>query len=159
MNTRLGKTESQRLSTGNCAKYDTKIPESTLVFEVHNIFWEFWNTNRSPNSWQKASPSTFHLVVSTISVNHREKIKDSEKINKNLYLFKSWKTIENRGEVGALGTLLRGLEKRMVELEIGERIETLQTAAFLRSARILRKKTQENWRDLPSLGLQRKTAR
>ena len=39
--------------------------------------------------------------------------------------------------VGALGTVLIGLEKRMKELKIRGRIKTIQVTALLKSARIL----------------------
>ena len=38
-----------------------------------------------------------------------------------------------------LGMVPKGLEKRLEELEIRGRIETIQTTAVLRSARILRR--------------------
>ena len=41
--------------------------------------------------------------------------------------------------VGALGMILKDLEKRLEELEIRERIKTIQTTALLRLARILRR--------------------
>ena len=34
--------------------------------------------------------------------------------------------------VGALGTVLKGLEKRLEELEISGRIETIQTTALIK---------------------------
>ena len=39
----------------------------------------------------------------------------------------------------ALGTVPKGLVKKLKKLEIGERAETIQATAFLRSARILRR--------------------
>ena len=41
--------------------------------------------------------------------------------------------------VYALGTVSKGLEKRLQELEIRGRIETIQNTALLRSSRILRR--------------------
>ena len=41
--------------------------------------------------------------------------------------------------IGALGTISKGLERRLEELEIGGRAETIQTRGLLRSARILRR--------------------
>ena len=55
--------------------------------------------------------------------------------------------------VGALGTVLRGAEKRQTELEIRRRIKTIRTTSLLRSARILRR-VLETWGDLPSLRFQ-----
>ena len=40
--------------------------------------------------------------------------------------------------IGALGTVPKGLEKSLSELEIKGRIETIQTTALLKSARIIR---------------------
>ena len=50
-----------------------------------------------------------------------------------------------------IGALLKGLE----DLEVGGRVETLQTPALLRTARILRR-VLETWGDLLSLKLQGK---
>ena len=41
--------------------------------------------------------------------------------------------------IGALGTVTKGLVKGPEGLKIKGRVETIQTPAFLRSARILRK--------------------
>ena len=40
--------------------------------------------------------------------------------------------------IGALGTITEGLIRGLEQLEIGERVETIQTAALLRSVKILR---------------------
>ena len=57
---------------------------------------------------------------------------------------------------GALGTITKGLLKGLEDLEVGGRVETIQTTALLRMARILRR-VQETWGDLLSLKLQGKT--
>ena len=41
--------------------------------------------------------------------------------------------------IGALGTITKGLLKGMEDLEVGGRVETIQTKALLRTARILRR--------------------
>ena len=51
--------------------------------------------------------------------------------------------------IGAFGTVTKGLLKGMEDLEVGGRVETIQTA-FLKTAWILRKVLQ-TWRDLLSL--------
>ena len=58
--------------------------------------------------------------------------------------------------IGALGTITKGLLKALEDLEVGGRVETNQTTALLRTARILRG-VQETWWDLLSLKLQWKT--
>ena len=40
--------------------------------------------------------------------------------------------------IGALGTVTKGLLKGLEDLEIGGQVETIQTTALLRTARILR---------------------
>ena len=55
--------------------------------------------------------------------------------------------------IGAFGTVTKGLQKRLEDLEIAERGETIQTTALLRTARILRK-VLETGGDLLSLKLQ-----
>ena len=58
--------------------------------------------------------------------------------------------------IGALGTITIGLLKGLEDLEIGGRVETIQTTALLRMARILRR-VLETWEDWLSLKLQWKT--
>ena len=58
--------------------------------------------------------------------------------------------------ISALGTITKGLLKRLEDLEIGGRVETIKTTALLRTARILRR-VLETWQDLLSLKLQCKT--
>ena len=68
-------------------------------------------------------------------------MKDSEKVNKYLNLAREQKLSWNMKlmmiltVIGALGMVPKGLRKRLEELEISGRIETIQTTA-LRSARI-----------------------
>ena len=79
-----------------------------------------------------------------IPAEHGVKMKESEKIDKYLDLARELKKLWNMTVtvvpimVGALGTVPKGLEKRLEELEIRRRIEPIQTTALLRSARILR---------------------
>ena len=60
--------------------------------------------------------------------------------------------------IGALGTITKGLLKALEDLEIGWRVETIQTTALPRTARILRR-VLETWGDLLSLKLKWKTIR
>ena len=41
--------------------------------------------------------------------------------------------------IGAFGTVTKGLLKVLEDLEVGGRVETIQTTALLRTARILRR--------------------
>ena len=58
--------------------------------------------------------------------------------------------------IGAFGTVTKGLLKGLEDLEVGGRVETIQTTALLKTTRILRR-APETWGDLLSLKLQWKT--
>ena len=58
--------------------------------------------------------------------------------------------------IGAFGTVTKGLWKGLEDLEVDGRVETIQTTALLKTARILRR-VPETWGDLLSLQLQWKT--
>ena len=58
--------------------------------------------------------------------------------------------------IGALDTVTKGLLKGLEDLEVGGRVETIQTTILLRTARILRR-VLETWGDLLSHKLQWKT--
>ena len=59
-------------------------------------------------------------------------------------------------EISAFGTVTKGLLKGLEDLEVGGRVEIIQTTALLWTARILRR-VLETWGDLLSLKLQCKT--
>ena len=98
----------------------------------------------------------------TVSADHRINITESEKRDKYLDLARHLRKLWNMNVtviliiIGALGTIPEGLVRRLEALEIGGQIETIQTTALLRSAKILRR-VMETWGDLLSLGLQWKT--
>ena len=55
--------------------------------------------------------------------------------------------------IGAFGTVTKGLLKGLEGLEVGGRMETMQTTTLLRTTRKL-KRVPETWGDLLSLKLQ-----
>ena len=55
--------------------------------------------------------------------------------------------------IGAFDTVTKGLLKGLEDLEVGDRVETIQTTALLKTTRILRR-VLETWGDLLSLNLQ-----
>ena len=93
---------------------------------------------------------------------HGINLKESEKKDKYLDLAGELKKQWNMKVtivpivIGALGTVTKGLLKGLEDLEVGGRVETIQTTALLRTARILRK-VLETWGDSLSLRLQWKT--
>ena len=122
----------------------------------------FWYINRSPNPCQTLDRvivnknRTCWIVDFAVLADHRMKLKEGEKKDKYLDLARKLKKLWKikvtviLNEIGALYTVTKGLVKGLEELEIRTRVETIQTTALLRSARILRK-VLEFWGDLPSL--------
>ena len=93
-----------------------------------------------------------------ISADRKVEMKESKKIDKYLDLARElkeqWKmrvTVVLMVD-GALGMVSKGLERNLEESKIRGRIETIQTTALLRSAKIQRK-VLETWEDLLSLRL------
>ena len=97
-----------------------------------------------------------------VAADHRIKLKEYEKKDKYLDLARELKKLWNMQVtiipivIGAFGTVTKGILKRPEDLEIGGRVETIQSTALLRTARILRR-VLETWGDLLSLKLQCKT--
>ena len=93
-----------------------------------------------------------------IPAEHRVKLKETEKKYKYFDLARGLKKLWNMKVteipivIGNRGTVTKGLEQGLEDLEIRRRVETIQTTGLLRSARILRR-VQETRRDLLSLKL------
>ena len=118
--------------------------------------------------WNKINEPYIIIIIIIIIVHfavpadHRINLKESEKKDKYLDLARGLKKLWNMKVtivpivIDALGTITKGLLKGLEDLEIGGRVETIQTTALLRTARILRR-VLETWGDLLSLKLQCKT--
>ena len=82
---------------------------------------------------------------SAVLVDHRIKLKEWEKNDKYLDLARELKKLWNMKVTiipivkGAFGAVTKGLLKGLEDLEVGRRVETIQTTALLRTARILRR--------------------
>ena len=80
----------------------------------------------------------------TVPADNRIKLKECEKKNKYLEIAKELKKIWNMKvtiipiEIGAFGTVIKGLLKRLEDLEVGGQVGIIQTTALLRTARKLR---------------------
>ena len=102
------------------------------------------------------------IVDYAVPADHRRKQKESEKKDKYLDLARELKQLWNMQVeiipivIGAFGTVTKGLLKGLEDLEVGGRVETIQTTALLRTVRILRR-VLKTWGDLLSLRLQWKT--
>ena len=96
------------------------------------------------------------IVDFAVLADHRINLKESEKKDKYLDLARELRKKTVPIVIGALGTVTKGLLKALEDLEVGGRIENIQTTALLRTARILRR-VLETWGDLLSLKLLWKT--
>ena len=145
-------------------------PAPVLENDLHKLLWDF-------------NIHTDHLIPARrrdiIIINNKKKrickvvdfavpgdyrinLKESEKKDKYLDLAREFKKLWNMKVtivpivIGALGTITKGLLKGLEDLEVGGRVETIQTTALLRTARILRR-VLKTWGDLLSLKLRWKT--
>ena len=97
-----------------------------------------------------------YCYAATVPADHRINLKESEKNDKYLDLARELKKLWNMKVtivpivIGAFGTITKGLLKGVEDLEVGGRVETIQTTAFLRPV-------LETWGDLLSLRIQWKT--
>ena len=131
---------------------------------------ELWYTNGSPNfgpktksyNNQQRKKKICKIVDFAVPADHRIKLKECEKRDKYHDLARELKKIWNMKVtiipivIGAFGTVTKGLLKGLEDLEVGYRVETIQTTALLKTVRILRR-VLETWEDLLSLKLQWKT--
>ena len=129
-----------------------------------------WYTHGSPNLGQKTKlynnqqqkKKICKIVDFAVPADHRIKLKECEKKYKYLDLARELKRLWNMKVkiipivIGAFGTATKGLLKGLEDLDVGGRVETIQTTALLRTARILGR-AQETWGDLLSLKIQWKT--
>ena len=88
---------------------------------------------------------TCKIVDFAVSADHRVKLKENEKKDKYLDLAREMKKLWNMKVtiipfvIGALHTIPKGLIKGLEDLEMSGTVDTIQTTALLRSARILRR--------------------
>ena len=117
-------------------------------------------TNNNNNNNKKREFVKLSTLLSP--ADHGINLKESEKKDKYLDLARELKKLWNMKVtivpivIGALGTISKELLKGLEDLEVGGRVETIQTTALLRTTRILRR-VLETWGDLLSLKLQWKT--
>ena len=116
-----------------------------------------WYTKASPNLGQKTRPynnqqkkekkekKICKIVDFSVPADHRIKLKECEKRDKYLDLARELKKLWNMKVtiipivIGAFGTVTKGLLKGLEDLEVGRRVETIQTTALLKTVRILRR--------------------
>ena len=85
------------------------------------------------------------IVDFAVPADHIINLKESEKKDTYLDLARELKKLWNMKvtivpiKIGVLGTVTKGLLKGLEDLEVSGRVETIQTTALLRTARILRR--------------------
>ena len=105
---------------------------------------------------------TCKIVDFDVPADHKIKLKECKKKDKYLGLARELKKLWNMQMtiipivIGAFGTVTKGLLKGLEDLDVGGRVETIQTTTLLSTARILRR-VLETWGDLLSFKLQWKT--
>ena len=128
-------------------------PAPVLENATHKLLWDFnIQTDhlipaRRPDliTINKKKNRTCKLVNFAVPADHRIKLKECEKKDKYLDLARELKKLWNMQVtiisivIGAFETVTKGLLKRLEDLEVGRRVETIQTTALLRTARILRR--------------------
>ena len=128
-------------------------PAPVLENDSHKLLWDFnIQTDRLIPARRpdliiikKRKKRICKIVDFAVPADHRINLKESEKKDKYLDLARELKKLWNMKVtivpivIGALGTVTKGLLKGLEDLEVGGRVETIQTTALLRTTRILRR--------------------
>ena len=140
-------------------------PEPVLENDTHKLLWDFdietdhLISARRPDLIIINKKKTICKIVDfAVLADHRIKLKECEKRDKYLNLARELKKLWNMKVtvvpivIGAFGTVTEGLSKSLKDLDVGDQVETIQTTALLKTARILRR-ILGTWGDLLSLNL------
>ena len=129
-------------------------PAPVLENGTHKLLWDFdiqtdhQISARRPDLIiinKKKKEKISKIVDFAVPADHRIKLKECEKIDKYLDLARELKKLWNMKVtiisivIGAFGTTTKVLLKGVEDLEVGGRVETIQTTALLKTARILRR--------------------
>ena len=136
-----------------------------LENEIHKILWNFEiqmdplvPARRPDLELIHKKKRTCQLVDFAIPANYRVQMIENPKQNKKQSCQRVEKAMEHETEkpiaASVLGTVSKVLEKSQWELEIIGRIETIQTTALLKSAKLLR--LLKTWGDKMRFWLQLK---
>ena len=127
-------------------------PSTVLENDSHKLLWDFniqtdhlIPARRPDLIIINKKKRTCKIVDFAVPADHRIKQKECEKKDKYLDLARELKNLRNMQVtmipfvIGAFGTVTKGLLKGLEDLEVGGQVETIQTTALLRTARILRR--------------------
>ena len=130
------------------------MPNSAPVLEndIHKLLWDFdiqtdhLISARRPDCLIINKKKRICKIVDfAVPADLRIKLKECEKRDKYLDLTRELKKLWNMKvtiisiEIGAFGTVTNGLLKGLENLEVGDRVETIQTIALLKMDGILRR--------------------
>ena len=126
-------------------------PAPVLENNTHKLRWDFdiqtdyLTSARRPDLIIINKKKRICKIVDfAVPADHRIKLKEGEKKDKYLDLARELKKLWNMKVsivlivIGAFGTVTEGLLRGLEDLEVGRRMETIQTTALLKTARILR---------------------
>ena len=128
-------------------------PAPVIENDTHKLLWDFDTQTdhlisaRKPDliMINKKKKKICKIVDFAVPADHRIKLKECEKRDKYLDLAWELKKLWNMKVtiipivIGAFSTITKGLLKGLEDLEVGGRVETIQTTALLKTARILRR--------------------
>ena len=136
-------------------------PAPVLENDTHKLVWAFniqtddLISARRPDLIiiNKRKKKICKIVDFALPADHRIKLKEYEKRDKYLDFARELKKLWNmKVTIIPIGMVTKGLLKGLEELAVVGRVETIQTTALLKTARILRR-VRETWGDLLSLNL------
>ena len=138
-------------------------PARVLENDTHKLLWDLeiqtdhLITARRPDLIIITKTKRIYKIVDfAVPADHRIKLKECEKKDKYLEILWNMKVRIIPIVIGAFGTVTKRLSNGLQDFEVGEREETNQTTALLRTAKIMRR-VLETWGDFLSLKLQWKT--
>ena len=127
-------------------------PAPVLENDTHKLLWDFDIQTDHLISARRLDLITINkkkkickIVDFAVPADHRIKLKECEKRKKYLDLARELKKLWNMKVtiipivIGSFGTVTKELLKGLEDLEVGGRVETIQTTALLKTARILRR--------------------
>ena len=139
-------------NNNNTNKWYMHNPAPVLENATHKLLWDFniqtdhlIPAKRPDLIIMNKKKRTCKIVDFAVPADHRIKLKECGKKDKYLDLARELKKLWNMQVtiipivIGAFGTVTKGLVKGLEDLEVGGRVETIQTTALLRTAGILRR--------------------
>ena len=126
-------------------------PAPVLENDTHKLLWDFdiqtdhrISARRPDLIIINRKKKICKIVDSALPADHRMKLKECEKRDKYLDLAKELKKLWNMKMtiipvvIGAFGTVTKVLLNGLEDLEVRDRVETIQTTALLKTAKMLR---------------------